>query len=321
MHLTRRHLQLALGWLWLLDGCLSLQASLLGTSFVSTVLEPALAHQPWFVAVAVRSAITLVAPHAALAGVGVACIQLGLGVGLVVARDARRWLALSIAWALVVWWVGEWLGGLATGATLLTGAPGAAALYALVAVAAWPRRGHEERVPPSPFAVWAWSALWIVNAVLQVVADRLSTDAIASAARMGQSGAPFWVAAIDGRLATIHGNALGTVIIVIEVAVTIWALVPGGPRALSAVVGSGLAVVAWVVFQGMGELTSGIATDPNTGPLLLVLAAAVVAARPAPREVNEAVVRRREPRAPARARVLPVAHRGVRTSSFEAQQH
>lgn len=319
MHLTRRHLQLGLGWLWLLDGCLSLQGSLLGASFVTTVLEPTLAHQPTIVAAPLRAAIGLVAPHAALAGLAIALVQLGLGLGLVVARDTRRWLALSIGWALVVWWIGEGLGGLLTGATLPSGAPGAALLYALIAVAAWPRRGRQEHVPPSPFAVAAWSVLWMVNGVAQVVADRSSTNPIASAAQMGQVGAPSWIAAVDQRLGTIHGDALGTMLIVLEVAVAIWGLVPGGPRMLSALVGSGLAVVAWVFFQGMGALTSGMATDPNTGPLILLLAGAVVAARPASGALTEAIGRRRERRVPVGAHVLLGVHRVERSSSISAQ--
>ena len=44
-------------------------------------------------------------------------------------------LAASIAWALAVWWLGEGLGGVLTGAASpVTGAPGAALLYALAAV-------------------------------------------------------------------------------------------------------------------------------------------------------------------------------------------
>ena len=60
-------------------------------------------------------------------------------------RTARAALAGTIAWGLAVWWLGEGLGGILGSATSspLTGAPGAAVLYALLvllALAFWPVR-------------------------------------------------------------------------------------------------------------------------------------------------------------------------------------
>ena len=81
------------------------------------------------------------------------------------------------------------------------------------------------------------------------------------------------------------------------VLVAVWALVPGRARQLSIAVGTVIAVAGWVVVQGLGDVTSGHATDLNSGPLMVLLALAVVGAnRPrtfddAPRDV---VVERRE---------------------------
>ena len=52
---------------------------------------------------------------------------------------ARFALALSIVWALIVWWSGEAFGMLFMSmASPLTGAPGAVSLYGLLALIAWP---------------------------------------------------------------------------------------------------------------------------------------------------------------------------------------
>jgi hypothetical protein len=78
-------------------------------------------------------------------GADVPAAQLALGAGLLFRRTARAALAGTIAWGLAVWWLGEGLGGILGSATSspLTGAPGAAVLYALLvllALAFWPVR-------------------------------------------------------------------------------------------------------------------------------------------------------------------------------------
>ncbi len=71
-----------------------------------------------------------------------ALIELAIGAGLIGAsslRATRVVCAASIAWGLGVWLVGEGAGGLLTlHAALSTGAPGAALIYCVLTVAAWP---------------------------------------------------------------------------------------------------------------------------------------------------------------------------------------
>ena len=76
-----------------------------------------------------------------------ATIQLVLAAGLLWRPAVRAALAVSVAWSLAIWWLGESLGGMFTGAASpLSGAPGAVLLYALLALLAWPARaGNRER--------------------------------------------------------------------------------------------------------------------------------------------------------------------------------
>ena len=46
-------------------------------------------------------------------------------------------------------------------------------------------------------------------------------------------------------------------------------------RVTAAVVGAVLATTFWVLGQNIGELYSGQATDPNTGPLIVLMALAL----------------------------------------------
>ena len=43
-------------------------------------------------------------------------------------------------------------------------------------------------------------------------------------------------------------------------------------------IGAALAFASWLLIQGLGDLTSGQATDPNSGPLIILLALAVIGA-------------------------------------------
>ena len=76
-----------------------------------------------------------------------AAVQAALGAGLLWFRTVRVTLAASILWSLSVWVFGEGLGGLASPlASIVSGAPGPALVYAWAAVLLWPQR-REGTVP------------------------------------------------------------------------------------------------------------------------------------------------------------------------------
>jgi hypothetical protein len=83
-------------------------------------------------------------------------------------RTARLALGASIVWGLGVWYAGEGLSEMASGhASLITGAPGSALLYVVLAAAAWPRGGTAEQAPSS--WVPAWAVVWIGAAIFQLL--------------------------------------------------------------------------------------------------------------------------------------------------------
>jgi len=281
VRISRHHLRLALAWLWLVDGVLSLQRPLLGKALVGAVLAPAAQHEPAFVAGPIHELIALVSRAPLPSGLAIALVQIALGAGLAGSRRTRLWLAASIVWAMLIWWLGEGLGGALHGATVLDGAPGAALLYALLAAAAWPNR--DRTAPPSKLALASWSALWLGAAALQVAGGNLSANALGQTAAMARMGAPSWVQSIDSSLSRIDGRPVTVALVGIEVAVGLWSLIPGAPQRFAIAVGIALAIGAWVLFQGMGDLTSGMATDPNAGPLIGLLGICALASARGPR--------------------------------------
>ena len=169
---TRRGVQVSLGVLWLLDAALQLQPVMFTADFARQVLAGAGAGQPDWVAGPVDFFARLVAQHPVPLDAGFALIQFALGIGFLIPPLVRPAILVSVAWSAGIWWFGEGLGGLAAGhASLVTGAPGAVLLYAVLAYAAWP---IDDFHGPGPARVavarWfpvAWATLWI-GAVQQI---------------------------------------------------------------------------------------------------------------------------------------------------------
>ena len=282
MRVTRRGLQLALAGMWLLDAALQFQPYMFSAAFGREVIGPTGAGQPWIVAAPGHLAAHLSSAHPIATNTAFALVQLALAVGLLVRRTARVALLASVGWSLAVWWLGEGLGGLLSGhAMLLTGAPGAVILYALVAVAACPARGRDGCGDiPSPAAVIGWVATWTVGGILQTLPGQNRPGDIAAALRDNADNVPGWLSHPTRSLATSvdHHGMIVLALIVLPLLIAAAATVPGATRTASTVAGAVLAGGFWMFGQGFGLLFSGQSTDPNSGPLLLLLAVATAAA-------------------------------------------
>ena len=278
---TRRHLQIALGLLWLLDGALQLQPFMLGIGFATQVIAPAAAGQPHFVAGPVLWGARIIAAHPVVWDVPFAATQLLIGLGLLVPRTARLALAASLPWSLGVWFFGEGLSGLAGGhASLLTGAPGSVLLYGVLALAAWPGRDPSHEAP----ARWlplAWAVLWVGGAIFQALPGQNTGTAVAGAISSGAGGAPGWLGRLDASVAgwaTQHGPTVVVALVASEALIGLAALCRRS-RGPAVAAGFVLALAIWVVGQDLGQLYSGHATDPNTAPIVALLAIAILGGR------------------------------------------
>lgn len=284
----RRALQITLGLIWLLDAALQYQPYMFTRGFVTDVIQSTAAGNPAFVARPVTWSAGLMLHHIVLANAIFATLQLLLAVGLLWRPAVRLALAGTIVWAVLVWWLGEGLGGvLLSDASPLTGAPGAAILYAFVALLAWPaasRREGPASVATSgllgavaPRALWA--VLWggLAYTALQPASRSAGWSAILTDMKDGEPG---WLRAMDDILArALADRGLQATILLAVLCIVAGAAVSLGRFASVDLTRVGVAVAVitglllWVV-QDFGEIFTGQGTDPNTGPLLIVLAAA-----------------------------------------------
>jgi hypothetical protein len=277
--ITRRHLQVALGLLWLLDGVLQAQSFMWTRGFATQVIAGVGQGQPGFVSSPVHWVSTVIAAHPVAWNVPSVAIQLLIGVGLLVRRTARPALAVSIVWALAVWYLAEGFAGMASGhASMINGAPGSALVYAILAAAAWPRR-DSSREGPAPWLPYAWAVLWVGAAIFQALPGQNTGAAIAGVVTGGASGAPGWLASADnsvGTWATHHGLLLVIVLVAAEALIGVGALARW-TRKPAVALGLALTVVFWVLGQDLGAIYTGQATDPNSGPLIALMAIALLA--------------------------------------------
>ena len=133
-----RSLQTALAVLWLLDGALQFQSFMYSKGFINMLTAMA-AGQPVWLSSSLTWAAHTAGRDLTVFNTAFALVQVTIGLGLLYRPTVRFALALSIVWALIVWWSGEAFGMLFMSmASPLTGAPGAVSLYGLLALIAWP---------------------------------------------------------------------------------------------------------------------------------------------------------------------------------------
>lgn len=284
MRLSRRGLQIALGGLWLLDGALQLQPVMFTTTFARGIIAPAGAGQPTPVHWLVTTAAAVIGARPVLFDALFASVQLLIGLGLWWRRSAEGALVASILWATGVWIFGEGFGGIfGSGATLANGAPGAAILYALLAVVALDLDWRGKRLTLSSGSVSiAWVATWAGLGALALGLGARAGGTLAASLRASAPGLPSLLRSSSTALASglhpagaLPGVLLGALCLLIGLA----GLAGERWRLVAAVAGGLLALFVWVFAEAFGGIGTGLATDPNSGPLLVLFAFVLASGR------------------------------------------
>jgi hypothetical protein len=183
---------------------------------------------------------------------------------------------------VIVWWLGEGLGGILNGsATPFMGAPGAVILYALLALLLWPRGDDEagrslaETSIVSRFAPFAWVLLWGSEAYFALLPANDSPAALHGMLAGMADGEPRPIGALDRWAAgfAAHNGAIGPVLGALFAVCALAVLLPPRLAKPLYVLAMVLAAVTWLG-QDFGGILTGQATDPNSGPLLFLLALA-----------------------------------------------
>jgi hypothetical protein len=294
---ARRRLQLALAGLWLLDGMLKLQPYMFTKNFAPMTLGEAGQGAPAWLVDPLDWAKRIVSDHPVGTMVPFALIEIGIGLAIAYRPTLRYGLIACVCWVPPLWFFAEGLGGLTSSdAGPLGGAPGASILYGLLAVLLWPTRrpgpgvtSEAVRFVGTRAARIIWVVLWGLLAALALLPANREPGAVSDIISGNGDGAPrgyVWLldhaaSWADGRGAEISVTlAVLLALIAVSVLVPRRSVVRGG--IVLAVV---LAAMIWVFAEGFGMPFQGMATDPDTAPLLAAIA---VAFWPVTRQAAEA---------------------------------
>jgi hypothetical protein len=283
-----RWLRLTLAAVWLIDAALQYQPFMFTKAFSQTLAASAQGNPP-VIADPITWSAGIIGHHPVATNAAFATIQLLLAIGIVWRPTVKLALAASVAWSIAVWWLGEGLGGVLTGsASPWNGGPGAVIIYALLAVLLWPadRDTTASFAAGRPFgrlpARLLWLVLWGSMAFFALQAATMAPQGLHDMLSSMAPGEPGWIASIDHSAAALvaqHGQQASAVLAIAFEIIAIGIFLPAPAARMAVILAVAAAAFIWIIGENFGELFTGSATDPNTGLLLILLAAAYWPAR------------------------------------------
>ncbi len=283
MLLSQKLLRQIVGLLWLAVGLLQLQPQMFTMNMVNGVMKPMLVGQPGPIEASLTWIVTITTEHLVLINSMIALVQIALGILLLSGLWVRATVIASVIWALVVWYGGEGLSMLLTGqAGVLTGAPGAVLLYPLLGLLIYPRVGDTENglIPRAAFH-WFLAGFWFLAALLQLqpywwASGQISQTLSGLVGLGGLNG--FLVDPILKGLSNITATTeipTNILLIVVFLGLGIALSVVKEERLRPILIASIIvSVVIWWGAEGFGMILTGMATDFNSGLLLVIMALA-----------------------------------------------
>jgi hypothetical protein len=247
---------------------------------------PGLDGQPGFIEPSLQFIVTQTTNNLTAVNLLIAIVQVLMGLGFLMlpARLVKPVVIVSVIWALIVWYGGEGMSMLLTGqGSILTGAPGAVLLYPLLGFAIYPREGSDgqEGLLSRPILRWVLAGFWIFAALLQVQPSWWQPQQISGAISGMVGGGGFNGVLFDPLLqwaANVTTNAeipLNIVLIVVFLALGVGIAIVKNERLVPLLIASiVVSVIFWYFTEAFGMIFTGMATDFNSGLLVVVMALA-----------------------------------------------
>ena len=222
---ARTYLRWSFGVIWLVDGILQFQVSM-PLGLANNVVAPLRANTPTWLHSLMNHGVFLWNAHPINLAVGVAWLQVGIGLVLLVSNGLTGRIAglVSAFWAALVWLIGNGAGGIfVTGASFLFGWPGATFFYAMTGIWLF--------LKPDTFHRWfslitlrVLAAVVALAAVLQLLPSTEfwhggNTNALtAMTSYMTKIAQPHWLAWLSRGVGRIAGSMGGG----FNVAIVLW---------------------------------------------------------------------------------------------------
>lgn len=291
MLLSQKRLRQILGILWLIDGLLQLQPQMFTINMVNGIMKPIVQSQPVSIASSLQWIIALTTQHLMAINLLIAGVQIVIGLLLFSGRWVKETVIASIIWAFIVWFGGEGMSMLLTGqGSALTGAPGAVLLYPLLGLVVYPGQSshstsktiapidRERGILSRVLLRRILSGFWFFAALLQLQPYWWQPGQISQTIgnMVGQGGLNgIVVDPVLQRLSDITANIetpLNIALILVFMGLGIALAVVKQERLHSVLIVSIVAsLVIWCFAEAFGMILTGMATDFNSGLLLVVI--------------------------------------------------
>jgi hypothetical protein len=157
-------------------------------------------------------------------------------------------------------------------------------LYALLAVLLWPadRPGVTapfvaSRAVGAPVARLLWLVLWGSLAYFALTPANRAPQALQDIIAGMTGGEPGWVTGLETHAAALlahHGLAASIVLAVALIVIAVGVFLPPPLARCALVLALVVAAFIWVFGEALGQILAGGGTDPNSAPLLALLALA-----------------------------------------------
>jgi hypothetical protein len=286
MLISRKRLRQLLGILWLIDGLLQFQPQMFTMNMVNGIMKPMLNGQPAPIETSLSWIVQVTTQNLTLVNLTIAIVQVIIGISLIAGRGVKVALLASIVWAFIVWYGGEGMSMLLTGqASALTGAPGAVLLYALLALVVYPTSSatdtDEGGILSRQQLRWALAIFWMLMAALQAQPYWWQPGQISQSVSVmvGQGGLNSVL--VDPLLQWLS-NVTSSIEIPLNIALIVVFLALGAgllfienkhirPVLVTSIV---VSLIIWYGAEAFGMIFTGMATDFNSGLLLVVMALA-----------------------------------------------
>ncbi len=293
LFLTDKAILQIIGALWLLDALLQVQPAMFTMNMINGTLLPIIQNQPAPIAANLSWIVVVSSTHIFALNWGITIVQACIGVALLTGRWIRETVVLSAVWGVALWYAGEGLSGLLTGqSSALVGAPGSILLYVIIAVAIVFRHKeqiHYATVDEQPVSLQqrvflrrALGGFWIFAGLLQLQPYWWQYGQISNSVNTLYNPGTLQGALLDPIL---HGVAaitqpteglVNALLVLLFLALGVWILLAKPQSLHSALLVSLICAIGiWGFFEAFGMIFSGMSTDPNTGPLIILMTLAL----------------------------------------------
>lgn len=232
-------------------------------NFVTSVIWPNTWYQPMDIAYPIYLAGKIILINVTGFDIIFGSIQVAIGLLLITGKYTKAVIIFSVIWSVAVWWIGEGFGSLFTGqASLLTGAPGAVILYALVGIILYPSRDAEKaEINSRKIARYSLGFLFIMGFILQMQPYYFISRNVTWSLSVN------WFLKMSGFQSLLFDFFIAGLFLCTGIGFIIFR----DRKNIFSYISIALSIFIWIPGEMFGQIYTALGTDPNSGVILLIL--------------------------------------------------